>query len=295
MAALKYVGYAVFGLFSLVVCFYLTFPWDAAKGRALAEASKASGAKITAKKLEPNWITGVEAEGVKILMPKATDPIELSSLKARAHVLTMLTGGVGATIELPIAKGQIEADFTDNKKNTEIDATAKGLELALVPGLADAAGLPLAGSLDADIDLKLSKDNPQESSGRIELKGGGVEILKGGKISGFPVPELAIGDFDWKIPVKKGKLLFEKQEVKGENVELILDGQITLNKVFSRSVLNLIVSFKPTEAFLKKEPLLNALLQNIRSAKGSDGFYSYAMTGSIKHPRFFAKRGGVKR
>jgi type II secretion system protein N len=295
MVILKYVGYAAFALFAFVVCLYLTFPWDSAKGRALGELSKATGTKITADKLEPNWVTGVEAEGVKIHLKKSPDPIEIATLKARAHVLTLLGGGVGATLEMPIAKGNVEADFSDDASDMEVDAIVKGVELALVPGLRDAIGLPLAGSLDAEIDLKLAKDDVKKSTGEITLKGRGLEILKGGKVSGFPVPELAVGDLDWKIPVKKGKLLLQKQEVKGENLELLLDGEITLNKAFSRSVLNLVVSFKPTDAFLKKEPLLGALLQNIRSAKGTDGFYSYAMTGSIKHPRFFAKRSGPKR
>ena len=50
------------------------------------------------------------------------------------------------------------------------------------------------------------------------------------------------------------------------------------------------ISFKPTAAFLKKEPILNALLNNIKRAKGSDGFYTYAISGSLKHPRFSQRR-----
>lgn len=292
---MRIIGYIVFGFFAFVVCIYLTFPWDDAKGRALAEVSRATGAKISATKLEPSWVTGVHAEGVKIQLPNGDDPIELAELDARAHLLALITGGVGAHVELPIAKGKIEADFEDGKTGTTVDATIEGVELALVPGFADAVGVPLSGIVDADIELELSKEDVQKSTGLIKLEGSGLELLEGGKVSGFPVPALALGDLDWSIPVKSGKLLFEKQELKGENVELILDGQITLNKDFSRSVLNLVVAFKPTPAFLKKEPILGALLQNIRTAKGSDGFYSYAMTGSIKHPRFFPKRGGVKR
>ncbi|MEQ8278812.1 MAG: type II secretion system protein GspN [Deltaproteobacteria bacterium] len=292
---MKYLGYALFSIFAFLCALYLTFPWEDAKGRALAEVSRATGATITAKKLEPSWVTGVHAEGVKIQMPKSPDPIELAEIDARAHVLALISGGVGANVELPIAKGLVEADFSDGSSGTSVDATIAGVELALVPGAADAIGLPLSGTVDAKIDLELSKEDVKKSSGLIELKGSGLELLEGGKVSGFPVPALALGNLDWSVPVKNGKLLFEKQEMKGENVEVKLDGEITLNKDFSRSVLNLVVSFQPTDAFLKKEPLLGALLQNIRSAKGSDGFYSYAMTGSIKHPRFFPKRGGAKR
>lgn len=287
---MKYVGYALFSIFAFFCCLYLTFPWEDAKGRALAEVSRATGATITAKKLEPSWVTGVHAEGVKIQLPKSDDPIELAEIDARAHVLTLITGGVGATVALPIAKGRIEADVSDSKGNTIVDATIAGIELALVPGAAEAIGLPLSGIVDADIELDLSKEDVKKSAGVIKLTGKGLELLEGGKVSGFPVPALALGDLDWTVPVKDGKLSFDKQKLEGENVEVVIDGHLELNKDFSRSVLGLVVSFKPTDAFLQKEPLLGALLQNIRTAKGADGFYSYSVSGSVKYPRFAPKR-----
>ncbi len=64
--------------------------------------------------------------------------------------------------------------------------------------------------------------------------------------------------------------------------------QIVFNAVLKDG--DTVLSFKPTDAFLKKEPILNALLANIQSAKGSDGFYTYAMVGSLKHPRFSPRR-----
>jgi type II secretion system protein N len=172
----------------------------------------------------------------------------------------------------------------------DVDATISSVELALVPGLAEAIGLPLGGKIDLDGKIHIDSKTPKNTEGEIKMKGTALEILKGGKISGFPVPELAIGDFSWTIPVTEGKAKFDKQEVKGENVELRIDGEIALLSPLDRSQLKLFVSFKPTDAFLKKEPILNALLANINRAKGSDGFYTYSVNGSVKHPRFMPSR-----
>jgi type II secretion system protein N len=290
MNALRYAGYAAFFLVSLLLSVYLTFPWDAAKDRLLDFASRQAGAQITAESLEPSWITGFTATKVRYKTPAAEAPLEIDEVNARVKLLSLLTGDIGVTASLPLAKGTIAADVVSSDPELDVDATISSVELALVPGLQEAIGLPLGGKIDLDGKIHLDTKTPKNSEGEIKLKGAGLEILKGGKLSGFPIPELAIGDFSWTVPIKEGKATFDKQEVKGENVELKIDGDIVMLSPFDRSQLKLFISFKPTDAFLKKEPILNALLANINRAKGSDGFYTYAVNGTVKHPRFTPSR-----
>ncbi|MCB9649821.1 MAG: type II secretion system protein GspN [Deltaproteobacteria bacterium] len=293
MNVLKYIGFAAFFVVAFIVSLYLTFPWDAAKDFALQQASKATGMELHAKSLEPSWITGVVAKDLEIRTPSLEEPISLAEVKARGHILPLLTGGRGVTADLPIAQGTVHADVVDSSDRTQLEAELKGIQIALVPGLQDAIGVPLTGKLDLDADLDLDKAKPEASSGTIKIAGAGLELLKGGKVAGMTLPfELSIGDFSWTIPITEGKAKLDKLGIKGDSVELELDGTLTLNADLSRSVPNLVVKFKPTEAFLKKEPLLNALLANINRAKGSDGFYAYTLTGSLKHPRFAMRRGG---
>ena len=293
MNVLKYIGFAAFFVLAFVVSLYLTFPWSAAKDFALQRASKASGMELSAKSLEPSWVTGFVAKDVEIRGASMDEPITLSELRARAHLLPLLTGGRGVTAELPIAQGTVHADVVDSSARTQVDAQLTGIQIALIPGLQDAIGVPLTGKLDLDAQVDLDKAKPEASSGTIKLTGAGLELLKGGKVAGMTLPfELSIGDFAWTIPITEGKAKLDKLGIKGDSVELELDGTITLNADMARSIPNLVVKFKPTEAFLKKEPLLSALLNNISRAKGSDGFYAYTLTGSLKHPRFAMRRGG---
>jgi type II secretion system protein N len=291
MQVFKYVGYSLFFVVSLIFGLYYTFPWDAAKDRVLDLASRASGMTITASELQPSWITGIVAKDVKISMPGAKDPISIERLKARAKVFALITGKKGFSAELPMAKGDIDADVVLTDEIADIKGEAKNVELGLVPGLADAIGIPLTGTTSLKTDMKLGLKEPKETNGNLGLKMSGLKIEKGGKVAGFPIPiELAIGDIDWQIPVESGKATLKQLKASGDSVEFVIDGTIGLLNPIGRSNANLTISFKPSDKLLKSEPLLGALLNNIASAKGGDGFYTYAMSGTFKAPHFMPKR-----
>lgn len=289
MTVLRYLGYAAFFVLMFVVGLYVTFPWDMAKDRVLDMASKASGMVVTAEELSPSWVTGVRATKVKLLQPGSTEPLVVEELTARAKVLAFITGKKGGIVSLPLANGQIRADVTADKDSVAVKSDCQDVELGLIPGLAQAIGLPLTGIVDLTTDLTVGIEDPKLTNGTMTVAMQGLKLEKGGKISGFPVPELAIGDFAWQIPVEDGKATLQKLEIKGESVELQVDGTIQLMNPISRSNVNLTVAFKPTDKLLQAEPLLGPLLNNIQRAKGADGFYGYSVTGGIKAPRFFPK------
>lgn len=290
MSLMKLLGYVAFFVVVVLLSLYWSFPWDAAKDRALAVASKESGMEIDADQVDPSWGTGIVARGVRIRTKPDAEPIELTELTVRAHVLPLLTGGRGVTFDLPIARGAVEASVVLSGDIVDIEAEATDLELALIDGLKEAIEIPLSGLVSLTADLQLGTKDPKKTEGQIDITGRKLEILKGGRISGFPIPELAVGNMDWSIPVEAGVAKLDNQEIKGENVEVVLDGEITLDKIPKRSRLNLSVRFKPTPAFLKREPLLNSLLGNIKRAKRPDGFYGYRLTGTFGRPRF--RQGG---
>lgn len=290
ISVLRYAGYALFFVMMLLFGLYLTFPWDAAKDSIFAKASQASGMTITAAQLEPSWLTGFVARDLKITPAGSKDPIAIEKVTARAKLLAFLTGKKGVTVAMPLAKGEVNADVVLDGETALIKAETKGVELGLVPGLVDAIGMPLTGNTNLKADLALGLNDPKLTAGNVTLKVGGLKIEKGGKVSGLPIPELAIGDLDWQIPIEAGRATFKALKVNGDSVEAVIDGTIALLNPLARSNANLTVSFKPTDKLLKAEPLLSALLNNIQQARGADGFYSYAMTGSLKSPFFMPKR-----
>lgn len=290
MTVVKYLGYVAFFLVMFVFGLYVTAPWDAAKDRLLDIASRATGMTISAQELRPNWITGITATDVKITPAGAKEPIVLEKLSGRAKVFAFLTGKKGFTVSLPIAKGDVDGDILIDDESTTAKVKMEGVELGLVPGLVDSVGLPLTGTIDLDADMVVGQKDPKLTNGTIGLKVKGLKIEKGGKMAGFPVPELSIGDADWKIPVEAGRATLKNLRVAGESLELVVDGTIAVVQPLSRSTANLTVSFKPTEKLLSSDPLLGALLNNLQRAKGNDGFYTYAMSGPLKSPRFVPRK-----
>lgn len=290
MNVVRYVGYAVFFVVMFVLGLYLTFPWDAAKDRILDMASKGSGMTITAQEIKPSWITGVNAKGVSITPAGSKEPITIDEITARAKIFGLLAGKKGAKISLPIAKGNVDADFSIDEETITVKADTESIELGLIPGLVEAVGLPLTGTIDLDTDMVIGQKDTKLTNGTLSLKAKQLRIEKGGKMAGFPVPELAIGDADWQIPIEDGKATLKNLKVAGESLELLVDGTINVLSPPSKSTVNLTLSFKPTDKLLASDPLLGALLNNLQRAKGSDGFYTYAMAGSIKSPRFTPRK-----
>lgn len=290
MRFLKYPLYLGFFLGALLFFSYLGFPWDLAKDRAFEMIRQSSRTELRAKRLEPSWFTGIEAEQLEVLPPNWTESIEISKLKARALLIPLLTGKKGLEFDLELAKGQLGGVVVQQKSGTDVEAKLDHLELALLSAVSEATGLRLAGQLDGHTDLFLSKVQPQDTEGELSIKASDLEILKGSKAANFPVPELVLGNLNWQIPVKAGKAQLKKLRLEGENLEAELDGEILLAQPLHNSTLNFSVSFKPTPAFLKKEPLIGALLNNIKQAQGTDGYYTYAISGTAGHPRAFPRR-----
>ena len=284
---LRALGYGAFFGASYMICLYLSFPWTSVKERVLQQASKQMGRSITARSLKPSWITGFRAEQVEIELDGDAEPITLDRVHVRASLIDFLTGGYGGSIRIPVAKGRIDADISAHTSVFNGDFSIRDIELALVPALKDTSGLSLSGTVDLRADVNLELKEPNKSQGQIDLRISSLETLKGSKAANFPVPEMSLGNLDWSIPIEKGKVLVKNQTLRGPDLELILDGEITLAKPFDRSVLNLSARFKPTAAFLRREALIGQLLNlnNVKRYKSSDGFYNYRVTGTIKRPR----------
>jgi len=292
MKILRIAGYVAFFLASFALGLYLTFPWDALKDRLLTAASLQTGWSLRAESLRPSWLTGVVLTEVEARPPGAEEAIELDELRARASLLAALTGGVGGRVAFPLGGGDVDATFSQSSAQMDLDLAVESVELGLVPALADLTGLPMSGELSVDADLEVDRENPSKSSGTVRLSGSGLEIAEGGRIGIYPLPiAVNVGSFDWDLQVANGQLKLTQQQIRGGDVEVNLDGTMNLAAQLERSTVNMTLAFRPTDALLEREPLIGALLNNIQRAKGADGFYTYAMTGSVKHPRLFPKRG----
>lgn len=81
----KWILYPLFYLFCLLVCVYVTFPWDKVKERIVAEFAKSQATKgdkawrLEIGELSGYFITGIELEQVKIVFPPDDDEKKTAS------------------------------------------------------------------------------------------------------------------------------------------------------------------------------------------------------------------------
>ena len=280
-------GYVAFTLFMFVVGLYLTFPWDAARDRVLDLASKAAGTRIAAKRLEPHWVTGIEAEGLEI---GDKDPIVIDKVRVRAHVLAFLTGKQGFSVWMPIGKGEIDADITLSEELIDADVVVAKVQLDQVAPLLAASGLPLMGTVDFKADVVLGRKDPKRSNGKMVLTTEGLAIEKGGKLGMVPVPELTLGNLKLEAPITDGKMEFKNTRLPGTDLEIALDGAVNLMAAVGKSNLNLMLGLKPTEKLLSSDPLLRPILKNFESSKDSEGFFGLSVMGTVSNPRIVPRR-----
>ncbi len=291
MKPIRIIGYASFFVFSLILGLYLTFPWGALKDRLELELTARTGWRIESERLQPYWLTGVAIDGLKLQSPEAQEPFELDRVIAKAHILSFLVGARGVTAWIPVGEGELNLSLRQSSSANRILAQGEKVELGLIRGLPTLTGLPLTGEVDLDVDLRLDKEDAAKTAGQIDIKGSDLEIGEGGKVMGFPIPTaLVLGNLDWGVEIADGKAEIPRQEMRGGDFDVDVEGTIDLASPIERSKLDVAVSFKPSPEFLKANGLIEALLNNIRRARGNDGFYTYAITGSMKHPRAFPRK-----
>lgn len=173
--AAKYVLYPLFYLVCLVVFLYLTFPWDALKNKLIAEFNKGQASKgdrawrLEIGKISGYWFSGVELEGVRIIMPAVDEEEE------RKKALAKASAGQDEMIDPPDATGATSTEPAPDKEKDKKDAD-KPTEsvMTITHATARARLLPLLiGSVRIDFDAEAFGG---EVSGVIPINGGTLSL-----------------------------------------------------------------------------------------------------------------------
>ncbi len=127
-AAAKYVLYPLFYLFCLSACLYLTFPWDKLKDRIESEFARSQAKKgahawrLEIDTLSGYWLSGIEIQGAKIIMPPDDEEDDKSGRAAPKGALSKVTTAAAAKRKADAAAAEAEAEEEpDGKKSGKDD------------------------------------------------------------------------------------------------------------------------------------------------------------------------------
>lgn len=285
-------------------------------------------------KLEPSWFTGVVLKDVALTTTpadpnKAASVLRADEIRARvafgslfssAKDLSFSAKALGGTIEGSITHKASAAPTTPtatSKKDAgpKFDRTIKmdldSVSLAELGPLRDAVGTAVGGTLKGTIDVTYGETRIDKANGTVALEVENFWVSDGKTPFKIPalkavfgseditLPQIVIGNVPVQISVKNGVATVEKFEGKGKDLELGIDGRVTLRESVPESDLMLNLRFKFNDTYKKKGESTAGLLllldsePKLRASKRPDGFYALRVMGPMGNPIIAPAGGGA--
>jgi type II secretion system protein N len=171
----------------------------------------------------------------------------------------------------------------------KIKAEASALTLTGSQPLQQLIPLPIEGTATAKLDLTMPKMLFQNSDGSLSLEiedaavgDGKAKITPQGMSDGLAVPKLRIGKLALQLAIEKGRAKIDEIRIHSADLDATLEGYLELRDPLMSSQLHAYVRVKPSEALLKREPKLEAIISIAGGiAKRPDGFFGIQLNGPL--------------
>jgi type II secretion system protein N len=296
-----------------VVFSYVTLPWDRVKHALVDGFNASSPLTLQIEDLSWSWhFPGISATGVKFVgsapEPDASGKAKpapeylVDDLYARVSIFPLLWGTQKVGFSMDGFGGAIDGVAKVSSEAHELDIELDGVDAGKLPYLADLVGVPLAGTVDGKIELKLPQNKFTLAEGSIELHIADFAIGDGkAKIRDtIALPRVNAGKFDLVAEVSEGTVKVTELKTSGPDLEVVSDGRIRLMDRLDASLAELNLRFKFSDAYKNKDdttrgifgapnsnvPGLLDLDPKIHRAHRDDGFYAWHITGPLLRLNF---------
>lgn len=342
-------AYPLFYLLALVGCFYLSFPFDALRSRLLVEfdrtqrssagratlsgGSTKSPMQLELKELDGYWLSGVEARGVRLIIPtdkraaaampglaKATASGEEASAEqsvvavehayARVRLLPLLIGRMRVNFGADVFGGEVSGTLPYGGSSGDVEVELSKLQLGEVQPLRSLlGGLPVLGTVNGEIQLAPVDGRFAKAEGKLELKLGNVVVGDGkALLQGVALPAAQIGDIVITGTAKDGLFKIAEISAVGRDLELQGEGKIRIREPWLRSQADIYLKFRFTDAYRDHDDATRGLLgapggkfpaaidynATVKRAKQEDGFYAWHIHGALSDLAFDPMGGQAK-
>jgi type II secretion system protein N len=289
---------------------YETFPYDRVRDYAAHQVElNMPGAELEIVSLEPAWITGVEATGVRLRFPaepgeERRAEVTIPRVYARAGILSYLFGSIDVNFEIETdGGGTITGEYVDDTSGTGADATGSqhvvahiaNVDLRRIGAIRHFAHLPVEGVVSGDIDVTLASEI-DETSGLVTLTIADVALGDGraqvplpipGLSGGFAVDRIAAGDVNLNVTIEHGVGRVQQLNADGDDLQLQGQGTVRLLRPFQQSALDVLVRINIAQSYRDRNPRVgtifalaegNPLVAPYRTA---DGAFQIRLQGAI--------------
>lgn len=284
-------AYGAFAVVAFALALRWTFPGDAMKQRLIMEAGT-RGWQIEVERVAAGGLLGVRARDVKLETASGL-AVPIEDVTASIRLLPLLVGRRSLAFDARLYDGRVRgsADLSGDARRVVLEV--EGVDLGQALPLRKASGLDLLGTITGTADVVLSGPD-RKPAGRVDLSVKEAGIAGGqlpvpGMGSALPLPRIGLGELVAAVKLGDGKATFEKLEaaggdadVRGEGVYLVLQQRLESSPVFGKARVRIHDAFWSRSGAQAFKGVAEAALA---SAKGSDGAWTFNVTGSVGHPR----------
>ncbi len=290
---LKWTGYPAFFLLCFVFFAYKTFPYERLAERLVAEAA-ARGYEVEIVDLTHSGLTGLEFENLRIVMPQQGEapPLDVifDELTVGTSLFSLISDTKSYDFDAELAGGAIEGEATVGEESAEIEVQVEDLTLEAIPALRQYTKIPVAGLMNAEIDLAMPAEIA-ESDGNVELTIEGLHLGDGKtKIDipgwgGLTLDRADAGNLELTMVVEEGTATIERAKSHGKDLKLDAIGRVKLLRPMKRSELKLMARVKVEESYQERSPKIATMFElassGLKSAMTPDGAIQYSFAGPI--------------
>lgn len=297
----RWVGLAPWAiLFLILLAIFTVFKFPEAKIKSLIQgqlnaALAPAGISLYPREASFSLLFGLRYTmlDVRVLMPKATSPIELDRIRVSPSFLSLLTGKMGGTLLIEKDSGEMEIDFSASKSSFAADVDVDNIDLRKLGLLPAMTGMSAGAIVSGNIQAQGEPSSLSGLNGSLALdikKAAFDEQAVGSGMLSIRVPSVKISDIRLEAEIVKGELRIKKLQLgkpgSGPSGEDDLSGTVlgkaNLGRNLGSSSLDLELKFALSEK-LAKVPMISIALGG---GKLPDGSFHYKLTGPVTFPNF---------
>lgn len=320
----RWAGIGLLAIASFLITLKFTFPYERLKGRLIDALSDRYD--VTVGDVGGGFLPGTVVFDDVRLRSRTTAPGEKASEIVIDELVVDLGldfGLIGALrkkavldIEAELGGGEITADLEIASSLVEAHIETEALALADVPGVASAVGLPMAGSLDAEIDLRLPGGKWKNAEGRISLDcsdctvGDGVSKMSmtpsasptgrrrrasaaaaAWGAQGVTVPRLSLGEAEVVVDISKGVGDIKSFAATSKDGWLKIEGKIEFRDPFANTLFPGCMRFKLSDDLKKRAPDFGNIEYTLsEKVRQTDGSFAIPTKGRLTELRWDVRR-----
>jgi type II secretion system protein N len=321
----RWAGMGLLAMASFLVALRFTFPYERLKGKLADVLHDKYDVKVG--DVGPGFLPGtVVFEDVVLRSHPATPEEKPTEIMVDRLVLDLGLdfGLVGVLrkkavfdIHADLVGGEIDADIDSSASYVEAHIETEGLALGKLPGVAAAVGLPMAGSLDAEVDLRLPAGKWKNAEGNIAISCVGCAVgdghakmtMNSGASSsssrrrrtsagaaafsstGVTVPRLDLGDARIQVDINKGVGEIKTFAATSKDGWLKIEGKIEFRDPFANSLFPGCMRFKLSDELKKRDPNFGNVEYTLsEKTRQADGSFAIPTKGRLTELRWDVRR-----